>query len=143
MLLWLINDGKLVDIPRTDRYAYWTKGAIISNLDDLRIWAEALEDGKLLSKQSHLEQMTFVDVPGGEAYSKKYGLGVANLKGWVGQALPGHGFPREVKRQNSPCLPFPPVNSVAPATVSPLAITSRPILNSSSMALSKSMSKPR
>lgn len=86
------NDGKLVDITRTDQSAYWTTGAIISNLDDLAIWAKVLADGKLLSRRSHLGQMTFVEVPGGEAFSEKYGLGVAKLKGWVGHDGANYGY---------------------------------------------------
>jgi len=86
------SSGALVDITNTDQSSYWTAGAIISSLEDLHVWSKALADGQLLSSKGHDEQMTFVTVPGGEAHGEMYGLGVSDLKGWLGHDGANYGY---------------------------------------------------
>jgi D-alanyl-D-alanine carboxypeptidase len=69
----------------------WAAGGMISNLDDLKIWAEALGTGKLLTKEAFQERTKWVNASpnGGD---RKYGLGVGLDQGWLMHAgeLPGY-----------------------------------------------------
>lgn len=69
----------------------WAAGGMISNLDDLKIWAEALGTGKLLSKEAFKERTQWVAVSS-SVKDRKYGLGVGFDKGWLMHAgeLPGY-----------------------------------------------------
>lgn len=78
------DGGELVDITETDPSAPWTGGAMISNLDDLKVWAKALADGRLLSETAHEEQLTWVDMPGMAAIGGQYGLGISSVAGFLG-----------------------------------------------------------
>jgi D-alanyl-D-alanine carboxypeptidase len=60
----------------------WSAGAVVSNLEDLRVWAKALGEGELLSEASHEEQMEWVVLP--EDPNTGYGLGLFYLYGLVG-----------------------------------------------------------
>lgn len=62
----------------------WTSaaGQMISNLHDLKIWAEALGTGKLLSKKSFEERIKWVEIVPGDK-DRSYGLGVALIRGWI------------------------------------------------------------
>lgn len=82
------TSGQLEDITRINPSMAWTAGCMVSNLIDLETWLEALVDGKLVSKDSLKEQMTFVDT--GMPFVK-YGLGVFEVNRYVGNggAIPG------------------------------------------------------
>lgn len=71
----------------------WTSfaGQMISNLHDMKIWAEALGTGKLLSKNTFQERLKWVEIIPGDK-DKLYGLGVASVHGWIGHTggLPGY-----------------------------------------------------
>ncbi|HEY9845735.1 MAG TPA: serine hydrolase domain-containing protein [Candidatus Caenarcaniphilales bacterium] len=64
----------------------WAAGAMISTLDDLYRYAKPLATGKLLSKQTQAERLTWVDVKG-----LKYGFQIANYGGVIGHngGIPG------------------------------------------------------
>lgn len=66
-------------------------GAMISNLQDLKIWAEALGTGKLLSKKAFEERLQWDTMPP-NTKEKKYGLGIGFDKGWLMHTgeLPGY-----------------------------------------------------
>ena len=83
------SSGKLTDITSINPSMAWTAGCMVSNLEDLKTWVAALVDGKLVSKASLKEQMTFVDT--GMPFLK-YGLGVFEVNGYVGNggAIPGY-----------------------------------------------------
>ena len=51
--------GKLRDFTASNPAVAWSAGAMISTLDDLRIWSKALATGALLKPQTHAEQMKF------------------------------------------------------------------------------------
>ncbi|MFH0802950.1 MAG: serine hydrolase domain-containing protein [bacterium] len=93
--------GKLEDLSICSPTPFWTAGGIISNLDDLKLWAQALATGKLLSRQMHTEQVKF-SAPNTESY----GLGVMN----AGIAL---GHSGEVPGYNSSMYYFPAYKSTS------------------------------
>lgn len=67
-----------------DPSIWWAGGAIVSNLEDLKTWMEALASGELISEQSREEMFDWVNIPGEEEYGSKYGLGVLALGGFLG-----------------------------------------------------------
>jgi D-alanyl-D-alanine carboxypeptidase len=69
----------------------WAAGAMISTLDDMRIWAPALATGKLLTPQMQAQRLQTVASPGIPPQDG-YGLGIFNLGGWIGHngSLPGY-----------------------------------------------------
>jgi D-alanyl-D-alanine carboxypeptidase len=75
------------DVTRTNPTVAWTAGAMISNLDDLRLWARALATGALLSPAAQRERLQWTAVPGGEALDMRYGIA-----GFVGHngGIPGY-----------------------------------------------------
>jgi len=60
----------------------WAAGAIISNIPDLKTYAKALVEGKLISAQSQNEREKFINT--GTADYLKYGLGLLYLGGFIG-----------------------------------------------------------
>lgn len=74
----------------------WAAGAMVSNLQDLRVWAEALGTGKLISKAMQKEREQFVDMvppmPSGmpepaNGMDPGYGLAMVkydNSSKWIG-----------------------------------------------------------
>jgi D-alanyl-D-alanine carboxypeptidase len=69
----------------------WAAGAMISTLDDMRIWAPALAAGKLLTPQMQTQRLQTVGSPAMPPQDG-YGLGIFNLGGWIGHngSLPGY-----------------------------------------------------
>ena len=78
------DDGKLMDYTRVNPAVPWAGGAMISDLEDLKVWAKALATGKLLSEEMHQQQLQWVDIPGAERVDGKYGLGIMSLAGFQG-----------------------------------------------------------
>jgi D-alanyl-D-alanine carboxypeptidase len=79
------EEGSRELIDRTeylDPSIVWAAGAMISNMEDLKVWARALAEGELLGEASHQEQMDWVDLPDDPA--SKYGLGVLYIYGLEG-----------------------------------------------------------
>ena len=74
-----------------DPSVVWAAGAIISNLEDLQVWAQALGKGELLDCSTQEERLDWIDVPGSEGIVK-YGLGILYLGGLVGHngQVPGY-----------------------------------------------------
>ncbi|MGH7746775.1 MAG: serine hydrolase domain-containing protein, partial [Candidatus Dormibacteria bacterium] len=66
----------------------WAAGAMISNVQDMGIWAKALATGSLLSKQTQAARLTFPEL------TKKagYGVGITTVNGWLGHtgSIPGY-----------------------------------------------------
>jgi D-alanyl-D-alanine carboxypeptidase len=59
-------------------------GAMISTLDDLRIWARALATGTLLEPATHAAQLTMKPLASAPGVTLEYGLGAASLNGFIG-----------------------------------------------------------
>jgi D-alanyl-D-alanine carboxypeptidase len=84
-------DGKEAVATDWDPSWAWAAGAMISTLDDMRIWAPALAIGKLLTPQMQEQRLQTVGSPGMPPQDG-YGLGIFNLGGWIGHngSLPGY-----------------------------------------------------
>jgi D-alanyl-D-alanine carboxypeptidase len=84
-------DGKEAVATDWDPTWAWAAGAMISTLDDMRIWAPALATGKLLTPQMQEQRLQTVGSPGMPPQDG-YGLGIFNLGGWIGHngSLPGY-----------------------------------------------------
>lgn len=84
-------DGKEATATDWDPSWGWAAGAMISTLDDMRIWAVALATGKLLTPQMQAQRLQTVGSPGMPPQDG-YGLGIFNLGGWIGHngSLPGY-----------------------------------------------------
>ena len=59
---------------------------LLSNLEDLEIWAPVLADGELLSPRMQEERLTWVDAspPESPGVEFRYGLGVSDDGGYIG-----------------------------------------------------------
>lgn len=97
------DDLKPVDATGWNPSWGWTAGAMISDLDDLLVWGEALTTGEgLLSpewQQQRLDSFDFEvpvylgpDQDGPQSPARAYGLGLGLALGWYGHAgeLPGY-----------------------------------------------------
>ena len=74
--------GPLEDFTRSNPDLPWTAGAMISTLDDLRVWAKAIGTGALISPALQRERTTFR--PFTDNPSASYGLGLLGIAGFVG-----------------------------------------------------------
>jgi D-alanyl-D-alanine carboxypeptidase len=79
------KDGKFLDTTPQDLSWKWAQGGIISNLEDLRIWTQALGKGTLISPAMHKESFKWV-YPESKVnpLDQKYGLGIGVMGDWVG-----------------------------------------------------------
>jgi D-alanyl-D-alanine carboxypeptidase len=84
-------DGNEVDATDWNPSWAWAAGAMISTLDDLRVWGNALATGVLLSPETQRQRLDMVAMPHLPP-EDAYGLGVFDLAGWVGHngSLPGY-----------------------------------------------------
>jgi D-alanyl-D-alanine carboxypeptidase len=84
-------DGKETTATDWDPSWGWSAGAMISTLDDMRVWAPALATGKLLTPHMQAQRLQMVRSPGMPPQDG-YGLGIFNLGGWIGHngSLPGY-----------------------------------------------------
>lgn len=88
-------DGKVEDTADWNPSWGWAAGAMISNLNDLRIWAPTVATGvlpdgtTLISPATQKQRLTTppTTIPGAG-----YGLGIFNVQGWIGHngSLPGY-----------------------------------------------------
>jgi len=74
--------GPLEDFTRSNPELPWTAGAMVSTLEDLRIWAKVLATGTLLTPALQAERLTFHQFTNMKRAS--YGLGILNFSGFVG-----------------------------------------------------------
>jgi D-alanyl-D-alanine carboxypeptidase len=84
--------GALRDLSRTNPDVAWTAGAMISTLDDLRLWARALATGALLSPAMQRERLETTAIPIADGITAGYGLGLFSIAGFVGHngGIPGY-----------------------------------------------------
>jgi D-alanyl-D-alanine carboxypeptidase len=73
-----------------DASVYWTAGAMVSTVDDLRAWGRALATGQLLSPDLREAMTTAMhELPGMNeffGYPLLYGLGIMDNGGWLGHS---------------------------------------------------------
>jgi D-alanyl-D-alanine carboxypeptidase len=78
--------GTLRDVTRSNPAVAGAAGAMLSTLDDLRLWTEALAPGMLLSSTIQRERLQWAVFPGGEALDYRYGLGIMAYDGFIGHS---------------------------------------------------------
>ncbi|MFF1408743.1 serine hydrolase domain-containing protein [Streptomyces sp. NPDC058289] len=80
--------GKTEDAADWNPSWGWAAGAMISDLPDLRRWAEVLATGELLTPATQAERLDVVPALPGTGY----GLGIFNVQGWIGHngSIPGY-----------------------------------------------------
>lgn len=105
----LYPSGNLPPPPHADGYADFgqgpvnfteasptaasASGSLVSKLDDLRIWGEALANGTLLSPESQEDRLAMISLGEGiHPEYDSYGLGIGSLDGWLGHTgdFPGY-----------------------------------------------------
>src|SRR3954452_16621551 len=69
----------------------WAAGAMISTLEDLRVWGRAVATGTLLSPATQAQRLQTVPPPD-SAPGFGYGLGIFTAEGWIGHngSIPGY-----------------------------------------------------
>ncbi|MEY9847596.1 D-alanyl-D-alanine carboxypeptidase [Streptacidiphilus sp. BW17] len=81
--------GKVADTTHWNSSWAWAAGAMISDFQDLRRWAEIVATGTLLSPQTQAERLKVLPTgfPG-----TSYGLGIFETSGWIGHngSTPGY-----------------------------------------------------
>lgn len=107
----------------------WAAGAMISTLDDMRIWAPALAAGELLTAEMQEQRLQTVSAPGMPPQDG-YGLGLFDLGGWIGHngSLPGYQTVAVHLPERDTTLVIlintdTAVDEVAPSTILATAIT--------------------
>jgi D-alanyl-D-alanine carboxypeptidase len=73
---------RLVDFSQLDPSIGGGAGALQSTIGDLRTWLHTLIDGTLLSPALQRQRLTFP--PAEKPGQMRYGLGIANMDGWIG-----------------------------------------------------------
>jgi D-alanyl-D-alanine carboxypeptidase len=83
------NDAKLQDLTLLDPSMAWASGAMISNLEDLAVWAKAELKERFTSDRLKNERFKWVAT--GQAHLS-YGLGVAKFGNFIGHdgQIPGY-----------------------------------------------------
>jgi len=87
------DDGSLVDWSSENVSWGWAAGGMVSNLFDMKKYAEALCNGTFLGAGLQEKRMNeWVDMGSKKIPSLKYGLGIFTLDGYVGHngGLPGY-----------------------------------------------------
>lgn len=78
--------------PQLDNLSiYGPAGSMVSNLDDARVWAEALATGSLLKSATQSERLQGAPLEKGPPYDR-YALGIGETDGWRGHNGEGFGF---------------------------------------------------
>ncbi|MFT4036830.1 MAG: serine hydrolase domain-containing protein [Thermomicrobiales bacterium] len=80
------GSDELRDLTESSAAVPWTAGAMISTLDDLRVWAPALATGALLPPELHAERLRGHPLISNSGRTFEYGLGIMSSDGWVGHA---------------------------------------------------------
>jgi D-alanyl-D-alanine carboxypeptidase len=83
-------DGVLTPEP-ANLSIYGPAGAMVSNLADMRVWAEALATGSLLKPATQSERLQGAPLEEGPPYDR-YALGIGETGGWWGHNGEGFGF---------------------------------------------------
>ena len=78
--------GELQDVTASSPSASAGSGAMVSALDDLRVWGKALGSGSLVSPQLQARRLQLISTDGCPECPEYdgYGLGIGTLNGWRG-----------------------------------------------------------
>ncbi len=74
--------GAARDVTAVNPDVPWTAGAMISTIDDLRVWSEALVGGTLLSPGTQAERLKTLPISADAPF--RYGLGIFEVLGFFG-----------------------------------------------------------
>jgi len=85
------DENSMFDSTVIDPSCAWTAGAIISNIYDLKMWAQEFGTGSLISSNLYKEQLTWIDEPG-VTLPFKYGLGTMRVGNFIGHEGSIDGF---------------------------------------------------
>lgn len=75
--------GPFEDFTESNPNLPWTAGAMVSTLEDLRVWVKVLATGTELSPATQRERLTFRPFTTGNE-GASYGLGILNYSGFLG-----------------------------------------------------------
>jgi D-alanyl-D-alanine carboxypeptidase len=87
-----IGPHRLVNETMMNPSWFWTAGAMISTLDDLHTWAQALATGALIRPAQQRQRLTWNPYSAAASHGlSRYGLGVSDLVGFIGHkgGIPG------------------------------------------------------
>ncbi|HLP95356.1 MAG TPA: serine hydrolase [Saprospiraceae bacterium] len=74
-------EGTLVNAPFLSMTQPYAAGSLLSTVEDLNIWSQALHGGKVLKPASYQAMITPYKLPGGTPNNYAYGLSIKNLVG--------------------------------------------------------------
>jgi D-alanyl-D-alanine carboxypeptidase len=80
------GSAELRDLTESNPAVPWTAGAMISTLDDLRVWSKALATGTLLSPAMQRERLRWQPLSFESGREFGYGLGIMSWHGFLGHA---------------------------------------------------------
>lgn len=84
--------GRL-DVTEISPSALSGAGAMISTVDDLRVWGRALARGTLVSRRSQLARLRMIDSSRGVGpFYDRYGLALGKIRGWLGHTAEVLGY---------------------------------------------------
>lgn len=86
------SDGSFTDTTEMNVSWGWASSNMVSDVEDMHIWVEALAKGELLSESSRARMRSWINIPGASGIEGKYGLGLMSVLGLIGHdgALPGY-----------------------------------------------------
>jgi D-alanyl-D-alanine carboxypeptidase len=84
------DDGTLAEQPENFT-VFGPAGAMVTTLDDERVWAEALAEGTLLQPATQAARLEGAPLEKGPEYDQ-YALGIGEIEGWWGHTGEGFGF---------------------------------------------------
>ena len=82
---YTVVDGRELDVTDWNPSWAWAAGNMVSTLDDMRIWAQDLATGTLLSPETQRQRLA-ATVPMNAENTASYGLGIFDDGGWLGHS---------------------------------------------------------
>lgn len=87
------EDGELTNMSLMTPTITSAAGAMVSTLDDMRLWARDLALGTSLSPEAQAERLQMITTPeGSDPEYDSYGLGIGSLDGWLGHTGDFFGY---------------------------------------------------
>ena len=86
---WALQTGGYQDFAVLEPSTHWTSGAVVSTVKDMKVWAEALATGSLLSADIQTQRVAWHDA---FDVDSQYGLGILKYGDFIGHdgTLPGY-----------------------------------------------------
>lgn len=90
--------GKFEELPTLNLSALGASGGLVSTLDDLHRWGQALGSGELIGSALQAKRQADTRQPDRPKYDQ-YGLGIGEVDGWWGHTGEGLGYQAAVFRR--------------------------------------------